>query len=299
MVLIGVRRSLELGRGGAPPRFGERQRSRVQIAPGPLMDEMTPELKLAISQLANALSLAVEASLRSPRTAWVLFSGGLDSSVLAKLAGEKKPGIRLLTVGTKDSEDARFAFEIAKELGLPLDFIELNVQKIAELKERARPFSRTDMDVELAIPLLAACEFARGGLLLAGSGAEELFLGYARHRRAFERGEDLEALRRLELASLRQKDLARNEAIAAAYDVELALPYLHPLVVEAALCLPARLNFSQGRRKFFLQLAARMLGVPEAAIARPKRALQYASGVHKLLKRSVQGARSSSSGESY
>ncbi|MEM3030347.1 MAG: asparagine synthase-related protein [Candidatus Micrarchaeia archaeon] len=251
------------------------------------MNELTPEFKLAVSQLANALSLAVEASLRSPRPAWVLFSGGLDSSVLAKLAGEKRSGIHLLTVGTKDSEDARFAFEIAKELGLPLDFIELNVQKIAELKERARPFSRTNMDLELAILLLAACEFARGGLLLAGSGAEELFLGYARHRSAFEKGEDLEALRRSELASLRQRDLDRNEAIARAHDAELALPYLHPLVVEAALRLPARLNFSQGKRKFLLQLAARMAGVPEAAVSRPKRALQYASGVHKLLKRNA------------
>jgi len=249
------------------------------------MQNLTPEMKQAISQLANALSLAVETSLRSPRRAWVLFSGGLDSSVLAKLAGEKRPDIRLLTIGTRESGDARSAPDVANEIGLPLDFIELNEHNLPGLEERAMPFSRTRMDLELAIPLVAACEFARGGLLLSGSGAEELFLGYARHARAFESGEDLERIRRDELSTIRHRDLNRNEALARAHDVELALPFLHPLVIDAALRLPAKLNFSDGKRKFILRLVARMLGVPESALSRPKRALQYSSGVHKMLRR--------------
>ena len=249
------------------------------------MPEFSREIRLGLSHLERALALAVERSVQSPRKEWVLFSGGVDSAVIAKLAAKARPDIRLLTVGTIDCEDLKHAGKAAGALMLPLDFTEVSEKNVRVLEQKAGIFCKSRLDLELAIPLVAACEFARGGLLVSGSGAEELFLGYAYHGKAFQEKQDLEALRRNELEGLEEKDLARNRAVAQSFGVELALPFLDPLVVRAALSLPAILNFSSGENKRLLRTMARTLAVPEASAGRPKRAFQYGSGVHALLKR--------------
>jgi asparagine synthetase B (glutamine-hydrolysing) len=63
----------------------------------------------------------------------------------------------------------------------------------------------------------------------------------------------------------------------------LLLPFLDARVVSAALSSPAEKNFSRGENKALLRDAARIIGLPESACARPKKAMQYGSGVHARL----------------
>ncbi|RLG17954.1 asparagine synthetase B, partial [Candidatus Micrarchaeota archaeon] len=96
-------------------------------------------------------------------------------------------------------------------------------------------------------------------------------------------GEILES----ELNALHSGDCARNEAVARSQGVELRCPLLDEKVVRLALSIPASEKF-EGERKSVLRTIARELGVPEEACARKKQALQYGSGIHRILLKRMQ-----------
>jgi len=239
--------------------------------------------------LASALASAVSRAV-SAESAAILFSGGLDSAVLAFLAKKSGANPLLITAGTEDSEDVAFARKIAAGLGMELEERVLSPSEIHDLYLRTAKLTgeTSFMKIELGLLLLSCCELAekRGiHLLISGTGAEELFLGYKMHSERHSAKENLEELRRKELAALHEKDLRRSETIAKACGVKLALPYLDEAVVEAALSIPAKENFSNGENKAVLRNLAREMGVPEPACSRPKRAMQYGSGIHQPLLR--------------
>lgn len=238
--------------------------------------------------LLEALGSAVSDSVKDVRSPAVLFSGGLDSSVLASLAKKANPRTVLYSAGAEGSEDLLHARRYAKLLGMELIEVLLDEDDLRELFGEAKSVTGENsfMKIELGLILLALCIKARddgASVLLSGSGAEELFLGYHAHSEKCGAGEDLDELRRFELAGLREKDIARSEKIAQHCGVRLALPYLDGRVVSAALEIPAGENFKGKENKAVLRAVARRLGLPEEICARPKRAMQYGSGAHSLL----------------
>jgi len=236
-------------------------------------------------ELKEAIERAVESSCRGERVG-VLFSGGLDSSLIAHLAKRHALGVELFTAGMADAPDVSWAVKVAGELALPLSVSVLTEGKVLALYGAVEQMSSGGLlKIELGVPLLACCREAKRlkvRILLSGSGAEELFGGYQRHWEAFETGQDVGAMLREELEALPYGDVARNEAVARSEGIEIRCPLLDEEVGRLAMQVPVEEKFS-GERKSVLRKIARELGVPESACARQKQALQYGSGVHKIL----------------
>ncbi|MDO8339785.1 MAG: asparagine synthase C-terminal domain-containing protein [Candidatus Burarchaeum sp.] len=236
-------------------------------------------------ELKESVERAVENACRGERVG-VLFSGGLDSSLIAFLAKRHALGVELFTAGMPDSPDVSWAVRVAAELALPLNISVLNEGKVLALYGAVEQISPGDLlKVELGVPLLACCREAKRlkvRILLSGSGAEELFGGYQRHWEAFEKGQDVGAMLREELEALPLGDVARNEAVARSEGIEIRCPLLDEEVGRLAMQVPVEEKFA-GERKAVLRRVARGLGVPESACGRQKQALQYGSGVHKVL----------------
>jgi len=245
--------------------------------------------------LINAIDSAVEKAVSEEKTA-ILFSGGVDSSLLAFIAKKTNPEVVLYTVGTSGSEDIIHAMELASEMKMKQKILILNDQEIAELYQEAKIVTGEEsrMKLELSVPLLALCKKASADKvrnLICGSGAEELFLGYNSHKIEAKKETNLEKLRKKELAELYEKDVKRNEMIAENCGVALLAPFLDKEVVKAALEIPAKENFCGDENKHILRKAARKAGLPESACARPKRAMQYGSGVHERIEKLMRQGR--------
>jgi asparagine synthase (glutamine-hydrolysing) len=242
-----------------------------------------------ILPLSELISRAVEQTLEDKVA--VSFSGGLDSTVIAAIA-RRHAHVELFTAGAESSEDLVYAEKVASELGLPLHRI--IIDEAGAMDAYARIHSMLPMDflkLEILVPVYhVAREASRQGhsAVLFGSAAEELFVGYERYYVYREEGRDLEAILREEFRTLPQRDISWVKRICRSFKLEARFPLYNKALSEAMFAIPLEERMDDRElKKGVLREAAKMLGAPDTVIRRRKRAMQYGSGIHKMLMRRV------------
>ena len=253
----------------------------------------------APEMIITALSNSVQKNF-TPDCA-ILFSGGVDSSLITALAIRHVPGITLITVGFPGSNDVKWAPDAAQLLGvgkclilkmIDLDDVESIIPCVMEALETADP-----MAISLGVPLYIACTEAKSrniNLLLTGQGADELFGGYYRYKEIFKKSTaSLHEAIVADVSQLPGRDILRDNTVAKAAGIELTAPFLDPNVIELALSIPAALKVSEfgGELvgKYILRRAAENV-VPAGIAWREKKAFQYGSGVWAALGRLARQA---------
>jgi asparagine synthase (glutamine-hydrolysing) len=235
-------------------------------------------LSAPLEHVRSALRAATERAAEPPGALTILFSGGLDSSLLAWML-RHRPGTTLLTVGRPDSPDPEFARAAAEAIGLPCTVRYLHEDELREEWTRfPAPFARArEPTRSVLFGLAVALSAASPVRTLIGQGADELFGGYAR----FDGLSPEEAGRAADEAGRRllQSDWPATLELAAARGVALGAPYLDPALRAAVERLPLEQRFAPGERKSALRAIARAEGVPEALAARAKKALQYGTRI--------------------
>ena len=145
----------------------------------------------ALAGTASHLRQAVQRQMVADVPLGAFLSGGLDSSAIVAFAKEINPDIHCFTiesVGGQEkgiTDDLPYARKVAKHLGVPLDVVSINANRMAGDLERMV----SQLDEPLADPaplnVLYISQLARErGLkvLLSGAGGDDLFTGYRRHR---------------------------------------------------------------------------------------------------------------------
>lgn len=225
----------------------------------------------------------------------VAFSGGLDSSVIAVLAKVCEASVYLVSVGLEDQPEVRFAEEAAEALGLPLhletytlDDVETVLSRVLWLIEEPDV-----MKAGVAVPLYWAAEVASKmgyRVLLTGQGGDELFGGYQKYLREYTR-KSVAAVRESmyrDVVSSHEVNFQRDNQVCSFHGVELRLPFTDREVVNFALILPVGLNIASADdrlRKRVLRKTAQLLGLPDFIVNKIKKAIQYATGVDKALRK--------------
>jgi asparagine synthase (glutamine-hydrolysing) len=219
--------------------------------------------------------------LTKVRTA-VLFSGGLDSTLLTAIA-KHLTELHLYTVGYPDSHDIEAGRKGAEELGLPWEAVLIDDallrSAVAFLRDRV---GLTDpVTISFEVPLYLACVKVSEGVLLSGQGADELFGGYARYSSMSPA--ELEEARATDVQRLLFEGFLREVRMAQGFGKTLVCPYLDLNVIEVALCIPSEELFGELGNKQPLRRIAQGMGLSSAKA--PKKAAQYGSGVMKAMKR--------------
>ncbi|ASJ00159.1 asparagine synthase (glutamine-hydrolyzing) [Thermococcus gorgonarius] len=232
----------------------------------------------AIGALVKSLECSVR--MRAGSRTGVLFSGGLDSSIVAYLASEFSD-VTLYTAGVEDSPDVEWARKASDELGIPLKEVLLTKEDVENIVEKVI-FAIEEpsfMNLAIGVPLYFATALAASDglkVLLSGQGADELFGGYAKYL------EDPGLMER-DLLELGEKNLARDDKIAMYNGVETRYPYLALPLVRLALKMPHGMKIKNSVRKWVLRKAAERMGLPTDVVWREKKAAQYGSGSQKIL----------------
>jgi len=231
--------------------------------------------------LLTGLEKAV-AEMSPPEGAGVLFSGGLDSSIVAALLAKNCP-LTLYTVGTAESYDIIAGQEAASQMNLPWKSIIIEEEELlAAIPEMVKITGTVNpIIISFEIPLYFVSKYARETHLFGGQGADELFAGYARY---LEMGDSQrEEQMDVDMAKLLNETIAHESAIAKHFGKEVHYPYLHPKVMEMVRKMPMEEKMSGDVRKAVLREVGRNIGLGEVA-ERKKKAAQYGSGSMRTIK---------------
>jgi asparagine synthase (glutamine-hydrolysing) len=235
------------------------------------IDPAVPDLPLE-----DAIITAV--TLRSDEGVTAL-SGGVDSSLVAKLAGRE-----CVAVGLENSHDLKQARHAAEALGLSCTFVTVTVEEIqAALPEVVSTIPKKDpVNTGIALTQYFIARWAGGQgytRIITGQGADELFGGYARYTESDTLEEDLAQ----DFLGL-EAQARRDQGIAALHKTYLSMPYLDLRVVRAARAIPASGKVQGNRRKIPLRKVAER-HIPQDLAWEEKKAMQYGSGVWGVLRK--------------
>lgn len=251
------------------------------------------ESKQIIERMHLVATSSVDSVLQSDCV--VLFSGGIDSSVLATLVqrNPKEKNSILICAGLPGSADMSTA--IASGCKHQLTLIPPGgVLKAGEqVKKLVRPFSLSSFEDCVSFFLIFESLNSRinelpGNLVLAANGPDELFCGYDRFRRiVMEKGYagvDEEINR---AANIAYRLGAEVEKIASYFGLILKQPFLEPDFVEFGKNdVPSNLKINRNNdflRKRLWRQYGTWLGLPDSVTLKPKKAMQYSMGIHKAI----------------
>ncbi len=262
-----------------------------------LKQPIAEEVKMADAarRLERLLEQSTRERVSDVKKVGVAFSGGLDSSVIAFLAKLAGVHVHLICVGLEGQREMERAKDAAETLELPLTLQTYTVGDVENVLPKVL-WLIEDPDVMkagVAIPFYWTAEVAAKlgfHVLLAGQGADELFGGYHRYLHEYATG-GVEKVREAlfhDTAMSYETNFQRDEPVCAYHKVELRLPFVDAEVVRFALSLPVNLKIESADdnlRKRVLRQAAKDLGVPASIADKPKKAVQFATGVDKALER--------------
>lgn len=246
---------------------------------------------------AEALDSAIRKRVRGVPRVGVVFSGGVDSALVAQAALRAGATVSCFVVGTEGSADVEAARSAAAHMNFDLVVIKLEVDAVERVvPELLRAVEeRNQLHVETALPLFfVAREAARQGIrvLLTGQGADELFAGYGWYPQILRSLGPEELRRRLreDRDLLFRECLEREDKASMWNGVELRVPFLDPEVVSVADAMPVEhmIRPEDGVGKWIHRELAQAWGVPGAIAWRPKMAAQHGSGSREVL-RAVAG----------
>jgi len=246
-------------------------------------------LKQSIAKLAREKAISMA------------FSGGLDSSVLAKILVNLGYKVKGYVAGTKNSKDVRQAEKAAAEIGIKLVKIILNEKDIEdaigiqgkiikkiydsiELKGKETNDSLTPNAIPISfnLPLFFVAKNAGEKEIIVSQGPDEMLGGYKRHQKMSEE----EALGEMKknTGDFIKYGVRQNIETAKYFGKEFVMPYLDKDVVKFCLNLPYNMRINQNR-KYILRKLAVKIGISEEIAFNQKKAAQYGSGIIDVMKK--------------
>ena len=244
----------------------------------------------ALARLRDGLERSVVKRLMSDVPVGVLLSGGLDSSVVAALARRHVEPLHTFAVGQEGSGDLAAARRVAGELGTVHHEHVLEPDEITlELPRILYHLESFDQDlVRSAIPCWFAARLASEHVkvTLTGEGADELFAGYAYHKRYLDAKALARELHR-SIRSLHNINLQRLDRMTMAHGIEGRVPFLDLELVSLAQRIEPGLKLrARGRarvvEKWVLRAACEDL-LPDEILWRAKKQFDEGSGTTQLV----------------
>jgi len=248
------------------PDFSEIKQLRVE------------ELRKDSGGLKQVIVKSVDNMCASIDEAALLFSGGVDSTLLAVLLSERVK-VKCYTAGFEGAQDLEWGQRVADELNLDLKIVILD--GLESLLPEIIKVIQSDniMKVGVSVPLYSCCKECKEGVVFSGVGSEEIFAGYQRHVKSYESGwQKMQEEMWKGIDAMWERDVERDTRTATHFGLQLRAPFTDKEVIQSAMQIHPSLKYNGGDlNKLVLREIARELGVPESVCNRPKKAAQYGS----------------------
>lgn len=243
--------------------------------------------------LLEKIQVAISQNVQNQKIG-VAFSGGVDSTLIAKLCYQMNYDVTLLTIGFVNSYDLQFSKQVNGLLKLPHNILEINPKEFDSISKKIHDMIHTDNlswnENSIAFYHVAKLAQSLGlRIVVTANGIDELFCGYNRYRDAIKHGKDSV----LDLMNTKLdneiKMMKMINQICAEFDVKMVQPLLSEAFIKYAKSIPIDqkiIDENDLQRKHIIRKLAIQVGVPELSANARKKALQYGTMIHKTLLKS-------------
>ena len=270
--------------------------SPIKIAEPPVSSSQTPTITnfdKAVSVYKKALYNSIKKRSQDLSRIGIIFSGGIDSVLVAKITKELVPNVTCYTSGIAGSDDIKFSKIIADELDLDLKINELDIKDIENMLPNILNIIETTntTQAEVSIPIYGALKLAANDglrVVFTGQGADELFAGYPWYVQIFAKygTQKLREYMIQDLLLLYKETLEREDKLAMSNSIEMREPFLDSDVVRTATNIDLNLNLANKNDVFGKRVhreLAIQVGIPKYIAYREKQAAQHGAGIHGIL----------------
>jgi len=249
---------------------------------------------LISEELTLRLYSTVETFIKNTDQIVIAFSGGVDSSILAKICKDVGKQVYLVTIGFPNSHDLLFSKSISNLLALQSNHMTFEITQndmLNDIKYVQDNLSCNNLShVENCIAFYQISRFIRNNRLsdffLTANGFDELFCGYDRYRSFYQEGEAaINKYMEEKLANEAHMMKEISEVIS-----ELGINSYQPFLSESFIKYSKNISLNYKirssddlLRKHILRDIALKIGVPKESALHPKKAIQYGSNIHKFI----------------
>ncbi len=232
--------------------------------------------------------------IREFKTA-LLFSGGIDSSILAKKMTDLNIEFTPIFIAKENEPDFKNAIQASKLLKMNLIKIKFNIEKFEEIIPEIMKLidDKDEKQINIGAPFTLAAKYLKKddyNVAILGQGADELFGGYQRYVDFLK--ENLNEFHDYHVKDIQEsviKNFRRDYAIFSKNNIKLCLPYFTEDIIKFALSLPIEyiIKYEQDPpiKKVFLRNYAEWIGIPKKIYEKKKVAIQFGSGSYKILRK--------------
>ena len=251
--------------------------------------------KASKKDLKRFIIEAVEKRIpKSEKQFGVFLSGGIDSSIIAKVVSNLADNVIYYTLGNAQTNDLKFVTTLVKQLGIEskLRIIELPdsmdlTDLINQVVYHTESYNPSIISNGLATFLLSRAAYKDGlKVVLSGDGADELFCGYPLSRNAldwFKKRKEL--IENMHFTELRRLDLA-----SMANTIEIRCPFLDRMVYAASLDCNLKDLIIESDEELKGKKILREIfknDLPKEILERNKMSFDVGSGIRKLVVESL------------
>ena len=215
--------------------------SAIAAASDPMETHPSPEA------LDRLLTNAVEIRVPKDLPCATLFSGGIDSTLVAHYARRVQPDAPGYFLGGEGAPDLPFATQYADQTGYDLRLVPLDLGRDRGLGLMGEVISAVE-SFEPEVVRSSVCSYLISRrvhedgyrVALCGEGADELFAGYIPLELAFSSSEELgRSVQDQCLTGMHRSNLQRVDRCAMQFQTEVREPFLDPSIVNYARSLSA------------------------------------------------------------
>jgi asparagine synthase (glutamine-hydrolysing) len=182
----GIADVTQVSPGTAVCRRNDGTEREIRWAETPFSQGKSDDDATTVDEAAEALLDAVRRQLVADVEVGVFLSGGLDSTLVLTAAaalGARPQAFSLGFAGQGDYDETRTASEVARRLGVPHHVTQFTGSFAGAVESIARTYDSPFADASAAAMIeLAAFARERVTVALSGTGGDDLFAGYYRHR---------------------------------------------------------------------------------------------------------------------
>ncbi len=240
-----------------------------------------------LEQIRQSLIESIALRVDTDLPVGVIYSGGIDSTIVLELAARMHPDVIAFTIGMPESEDFRYSRRFCREKGIRQVIIPFG-KKDACLDVVRDTIRKTELseyldiiNAVISLKLFKAIHRAGIKVVLGGDGSDELFAGYNMY--AMINDTDLDELFINKLKNLHRTELQRVDRSGGAFSIETRVPFLDRRVVELALSIGKEWKIKHGVEKWCLRKAFSGI-LPDYIIHRKKNPLSFSSGIHERIR---------------